>query len=111
MYPELDPAIAAALMARQRRYGQGFEGPLPAPGGPVDIGIDQAARERGGMGAGMNTQDQFMALLQLLNRPRQNEKPMPGQRRMQAVENAHNNIIERVQRLQHQRRANGPYPG
>jgi hypothetical protein len=40
----MDPGIAAAMAKRQRfqETYPNFEGALPAPGGPVDLGITQA---------------------------------------------------------------------
>jgi len=101
-YPGLDPAIATALRARMAQRGPNFVD-LPAPGGPVDEGIS------GPLGPSLKA-----ALAKLNNHLTGFQLPLkapshPGADRMRAVTEAQRNAAQHLQRIQHKRRAGGPY--
>jgi len=93
MYPQEDQ------YAQQAQYPNLV--PLPRPGGPVDLGL---------IGYQQPTEDRMAQLMQGLRQqfptPIQ-QRVNPAQKRMQAVQAAHMQAIQRMQQYQHQRRYSG----
>ena len=81
----------------------GFEGALPRPGGPVDLGL-------AGYQPPQEQMHQTMQRLRLQFPTPIQRRVDPTQRRIQAVNAAHMQAIERMKQYQHQRRYSGRRP-